>query len=202
MKNISPINAAILLFIIIAFIAVIVHQAGPVTPQSSQENAQVKVMMATSTSQTSTAPKATVPKTTTTYVAPAKTAPITNSQTQSYSQYVTQLSKNQDACNQASKNQYTTLYGNLSGSAYTSFYNQINGRCYVKITGSYQAQYSTTTTGYIYFRDASTNTPIAECVDPTGTLYSNANWNCTNKVTGATINKAEFDALIYSYTTK
>ncbi|MES2314515.1 MAG: hypothetical protein V4524_01075 [Patescibacteria group bacterium] len=196
MKNIPFKYAVAIVGVIIILIGVIVWQAnrGEPTSQTSSVSEQAQQ---SSAAQPATAAKVTVTTAKTAPVAPVKTNPDTSYT--SYTEYVKQLGTAQNVCDNASASQYKALYSGLSGSAYNSFYNPKTGSCYARITGTQIAAYATTTTGYIYFRNVNKNTPVAECVDPTGTLYGDANWKCTNKVTGATIGKAQFDALVASY---
>jgi hypothetical protein len=212
MKNIPIKYAIILIIIILALIGGIIWQSNKNTTQTEQNSVTVISTTTTATTTTTTVqvqevtpqttPVAVVPKktvNTNTYITP-KTQPIT--QTGSYTDYMNRLNAAQNSCSIASKNQYQQLYGNLSQSSYNSYYNTANGRCYVEVKGVIQQAYSTTTVGHIYFKDITTNTSIAECTDPTGTLYLDSNWTCKNNVTGQTVNKAEFNAILTAYVTK
>ena len=210
MKNIPIKYAIILIIIILALIGGIIWQSNKNTTQTEQSSITVISTTTTATTTTTTVqvqkvtpqttPVAVIPKkTVSTYIAP-KTQPIT--QTGSYIDYINRLKAAENSCDLSAKSQYQQLYGSMSQSSYNSYYNNVNGRCYMKVTGTTQQAYSTTTVGHIYFKDLSTNTSIAECTDPTGTLYSDANWTCKNYVTGKTIGKAEFDATVTAYVTK
>ena len=83
-----------------------------------------------------------------------------------------------------------------------SYFNPSSGMCYVKVIGKSQLAYATTTTGHIYLRNVNKDSLVAECTDPTGTMLADANWICMNKVTGQTINKAQFEALVQMYAVK
>lgn len=149
-------------------------------------------------------PPKTAPKTTTYTPPKTTTLPKTaTSPTTSYVDYLTDLRAHQNACNNSASYEINQIYGtSLQSSSYTSYYNTVNGQCFFRFMGKLTPQYSATTTGYIYFRNASRDTLLAQCVDPTGTLFGDSNWTCTNKSTGATMNIAQFNALVGDYTTK
>lgn len=133
-----------------------------------------------------------------TYTAP-RTTPLS---TGSYVDYLTALRNNQNNCKNAAAAQTSQLYPSLLSSSITSYYNSANGLCYVEVIGVTRQAYSTTTTGHIYFRNVSRNALLAECTDPTGTMYADGNWDCVDKTSGQTIVKAQFNALVGSDTTQ
>ena len=200
MKNIPIKYSVVIVAIIIILIGVIVWQgnrSGSVAqtsqapmhliqdqnpPASSSTNPLVSPVMVTKT------PAKPV-------VTPTAKTIATTKSTGSYVNYVNDLAAAQNTCSTNATNQYKNLYSTMSGSSFSYFYDQTSGGCYMRATGTMQQPYSTTTTGYIYFRSVTSNSLIAECIDPTGTLLSDANWICTNKLTGATINKSAFNAL-------
>ncbi len=197
MKNISLKYASIAAVVIIILIALIVGKSDKNTLTSETSSSTVQISQ---NGQTITQSPGSV--TVTTKGAPS--APVTTkvSQSLNYTDYVKQQNTNQNKCNSAALTQYQQIYSYLSESSYNTNYSATSGGCYVRVTGKTQEAYSTTTAGHIYFRNVNTGGVIAECINHTGLLYPNADWSCTNKVTGATINKAQFDALVYGYTSK
>ncbi|HTK33416.1 MAG TPA: hypothetical protein VL335_02640 [Candidatus Paceibacterota bacterium] len=192
MKNIPLKYAVALAVIIIALISVIVWQANKTTKiaQAPQVSSSVDVQGTTKASAPATVQVIKSPVTT-------KTSPSLG-----YADYLTQLRANQSKCENAATAQYKQLYGNLFEASFTSAYNGTSGGCYMRVSGKTQVAYATTSTGHLYFRNVNTNALLAECTDSTGSMLSNSNWACVNKVTGAAISKAEFDGLIYTYTAK
>lgn len=196
MKNIPLKYAIAIAGVIIILIGVIVWQGSnkgsepqvSSAPEQVQDQAPAKVTVAT---------KPTAPVVKTAPVAPVKTNP--NTSYTSYTEYVKQLGAAQNACDNATASQYKQLYSNLMGSGYKSYYNPTSGSCYGRINGSITPAYATTSVGYIYFRNINKNTLVAECTDPTGVLFADSNWKCTNKGTGAAISKPQFEALVAGY---
>jgi hypothetical protein len=189
MKNIPLSYSIVIVIVIVILIAAIVNRSGNEGAPVSQTPSASQV-----TSSGSPAPSGTavVP----TAGAPVKVVPSNLN----YKDYITQLRAYQDACNTAATSQFKQLYGSLGAASYNSYYNQVNGVCYMRASGTIQPAYSTTTTAHIYFRNVTSKSLVAECIDTTGTM-ADASWACTNKVTGASINKAAFEALVTAYTT-
>jgi hypothetical protein len=186
MKNISTKLAFVLAAVIIILIAVIVWV--------SNKNTGEPTLTAGQTASSTVAPSGSS--------APSAVKPTgqTISPNLNYKDYITQLRSYQDACKTAATAQYNQLYGSLGSGSYNNYFNQTNGICYMRASGTTKETYGTTTTAHIYFRNVTAKALIAECVDTTGTM-ADTSWVCTNKLSGATINKTAFEALVSSYTT-
>lgn len=191
MKNNTIIYAG--LFIVIVLLILIAVRGG-----SQGVNQQVPVgSSAANSSPAANVSGTPVPK------SPGSAVPPPTGGYSSYQNYQIQISAGQDKCKTAANGQYDALYARtLQSSSFSSFYNQTNGLCFMKVTGSTQVAYSTTTTGHIYFRNVTRSTALAECTDPTGTLVNSSNWACTDKTTGQKMNLDQFNALVYTYVTK
>ncbi len=187
MKNLPLKYAIILAVVIIALIGVIVWQSSKINPVSQNRPVVGQIAQTTQTSSQQNP------------VVGAKVTLVNKTNPNlSYTDYVAQLNANKMKCDSVATTQYGQLYAAMLNSSFVSYYNQNNGGCFMNVTGKTQDQYSTSTIGHLYFRNVNTSTVIVECTDPTGTL-GEGNWVCKNKSTGATINKAQFDALVTSY---
>ena len=183
------------IFVVIVLVVLLVALKSSNAPTSDMQNGSVAGQPQGTLAPTTQSKTASAPKTTT-----VNKAPISSG---NYVDYVTQLRANQSACATAANAQFSHLYGSsLQTSAVSTYFNTVNGNCYAQLTGKSQAAYSTSTTGYLYFRNISANVALLQCVDPTGTMYADSNWTCTNKLTGKSISKAEYNATIASDTTQ
>jgi hypothetical protein len=187
-KNVQYAIAGVIVVIGIILIAVSQSNKKPAAavPGQPQENAQVTVQNQPTASPTKT---------------PAKSSPLPSPGT-NYTAYVTQLALATAACKESATTQFNKLYASEQGSAFQSMYNSNSGVCYMRATGAIQAAYSTTTTSYIYFRNVTRNTLLAQCTDTLSQTFSDNEWQCTDKTTGQTIPKAQFTAIIAEDTTK
>lgn len=168
-----------------------------VSPTPVAENGSTPTPASTP-AKTTTTPKVTTPTKTstgTTY----KTAPVTSST--NYNDYITQLRLKEAKCQDTAQQTYKQVYASsLEASSFQSYFVAKTGMCFLKVSGKVHPAFSTTTTGHIYFRNLSTSAMIAECADNTGITFADSEWVCTDKTTNQTINMAQFNAIINSFT--
>lgn len=129
--------------------------------------------------------------------------PMTQSLTGNYQLYAKQLAENQKICSDLAAKQYEAIYRDvLNSSSFSYNYVPTNGQCYSQVTGQIPTPYSTTTVSHLYFRNVLKNIVLAECSNPKGSIFSDSDAICTDKVTGQTIIKAKYNDLIVSYLSK
>ncbi len=146
---------------------------------------------------------------TTTTVVPAKPATVTTntslkmttSKELNYEAYVDQLGKNKSKCNAYAESLYNKLYAaTLSSVTFSGNYNETTGQCYLDVIGRKTVEGSATSTTYYYFRNALTTTLLAECsrVGTSSAVNDNV-YVCTDKVSGKSITKLQYDNLTADY---
>ena len=194
MKNIPIKYAIVIVVIILILLGIIIWQTQNRGAVSEMSPATTIVQQSTPTPSQNPV-MSTVTSPVSVVKTPSKVVPAP-APGQSYVDYMTQLTNNLNKCASLAQSQYKQLYPNLIGSSFTNSFNPTNNMCYSRIIGKAQLAYATSTTGHIYFRNATNNSLLAECTDPTGTMYADSNWVCTNHVTGKVISKAEFDATV------
>jgi hypothetical protein len=102
-------------------------------------------------------------------------------------------------CVTAADIQYRKQYAGLySSESYSSYINKSSTGCYIKISGSTQKAYSTSTTVFLFFANVYQNQIIAQCSNPGGPTATNQ-WQCENKITGQAIIRQQYDELINKY---
>ncbi len=207
MKSTTSKYGVALLIIIILAVVVIVWQmnvGGGITPSEVVQMPEYTHTTATApaTAPVTTSPKVTqTQKTTTTVSVPVKpTTVMTVTQGTNYVQYMNQLGNNQNTCQTNANAQYKQLYGSLESSSVLSYYNTTNGACYMRVAGKLHVTGSASTTGQIYFRNVGSNTLLAVCTDPTGTMLANNAWICTDNIAKQSMNLTQFSALVGKYT--
>jgi len=128
--------------------------------------------------------------------------PVKQSSANTYANYLTQYDADLSNCNGTAAKQNSNMYPLLDQSSFTSYYNTSTGVCYEKLTGVIVQPYSTTTTGAMYFRNVTSDDLVMECTDSMGMTLASGDWQCVDKTNDQTINLAEFNALLYKYTTQ
>jgi hypothetical protein len=181
MKN-TTIKYLIILVILVALVVLV--SALSVHKTTSQQPSLVAPEVQQGTQTVKVAPKIVVPVTGNDYV-------------DSQAQYYVHL----NACKSAASSQYSSLYMKiLDQSAVQSYYNTKTGICYAQVTGTIRSQYSTSTTDELYFRNVDKNILLMECTNAKGVTFSDSDWNCTDKTTGQTINKAQYESMLSRFT--
>lgn len=174
--------------------------AVPTTTQTTDTTVTTPTSPAKTT--TTTAPKTTaatktVTKTTTTSTAKPNTTRVYTppSSSQTYVDYMNQLSMNDNTCKTLANKQYASLYSYLESGAFTSYFNTRTGVCYFKASGVDHPAHSTGVPR-VFFRNASSNSAVAECANYIANTMSDSEWTCTNKITGQSMNYGQFNDLV------
>lgn len=146
-----------------------------------------------------------VPSTPSKPIATSAGLKMTTSKELNYDLYMTQLGDNKRKCEIYAENLYNKTYaGTLESVIYSGTYNEDAGQCFLEVTGqkTFRDAFGqpATTTQNFYFRNAITTTLLAECVRQGTSVQVNENqYTCTDKVTGKTILKSQYDNLLASY---
>ncbi len=102
-----------------------------------------------------------------------------------------------EACNKASANQYNQIYaGKYAGVSQVGYINKSMTGCYMKVSGSTVATYTTKPASILIFRNVYKNQLIADCVN---TAPETSNWQCTDRLTGQSIPRLQYDDMIGKY---
>lgn len=121
----------------------------------------------------------------------------------SYQDYMNKLGAATQKCDKVASTMYDQKYANVySGESRTISFNSVSGWCYMRVIGATQKAYTASTTGVIFFIDVYRNRVLADCTTSTGLSYTYSDWSCTDRVTGQTIPRQQFEDTVYKYLTK